>query len=43
MFDHDLVQSARHLGFSQLAALLAIGLAQQRYAFINMSIIRWVT
>ena len=35
------VQSALHLGFSQLAALLAIGLAQQRYAFINMSIIRW--
>ena len=37
------VQSARHLGLSQLAALLAIGLAQQRYAFINMSIIRWFT
>ena len=36
-------QSALHLGLSQLAALLAIGLAQQRYAFINMSIIRWFT
>ena len=34
------VQSARHLEFSQLT----IGLAQQRYAFINISIIiRWFT
>ena len=39
MFD---VQSARNLGLSTTAALLAIGLTQQRYAFINMSIIRFI-
>ena len=36
------VQSARNLGLSTTAALLAIGLTQQRYAFINMSIIRFI-
>ena len=40
MDEKNVWQTARHLGFSQLAALLSIGLAQQRYAFINMSIIR---
>ena len=37
------VQTAQHLGFSQPAALLSIGIVQQRYAFINMSIIRWLS
>ena len=35
-------QTASHLGLSKLMALLSIGLAQQRYTFINMSIIRWL-
>ena len=36
-------QTARHLGLCYIAALLTTGLAQQRYAFMNMSIIRWKT
>ena len=41
--DEQQSQTARHLGLCYITALLTTGLAQQRYAFMNMSIIRWRT